>query len=202
MTRGPDPLARDDAGRSRGETSPNGEAPPNGETSPDAEAFTDGETSPDRETSLDREAFTDAEAFPDGEAERAARVWRSMRTLVLEAHDRRKDVSTSLGISFIRVKALTKLAPEPLTLRRLADQLGTDAPYTTLVVADLERRGLVERVPHPGDRRAKLVRLTEAGAASAERAERMLNEPPAPLLALGPADLAALDRIITALGGY
>ncbi|ETK31663.1 MarR family transcriptional regulator [Microbispora sp. ATCC PTA-5024] len=128
-------------------------------------------------------------------------MWRSMRTLVLEAHDRRKDVSTSLGISFIRVKALTKLAPEPLTLRRLADRLGTDAPYTTLVVADLERRGLVERVPHPGDRRAKLVRLTEAGAASAEHAERMLNAPPAPLLALDSADLAALDRIITALGG-
>ncbi|WP_433421292.1 MarR family transcriptional regulator [Microtetraspora malaysiensis] len=51
-------------------------------------------------------------------------------------------------MSFIRVKALRLVATGPLTLRRLAEQLTTDPPYTTVVVADLERRGLVERTPH------------------------------------------------------
>ena len=37
-------------------------------------------------------------------------------------------------------------------------------------VDDLERLGYAERVPDPGDRRAKLVRLTEHGAAAAAAA--------------------------------
>jgi DNA-binding MarR family transcriptional regulator len=138
-------------------------------------------------------------ASAGADAARAARVWRTIRSLVLDSHDRRKEVCATLGLSFIRIKALVRLAGGPLTLRHLADNLMTDAPYTTVVVADLERRGLVERVAHPGDRRAKLVRLTPAGAWTAKQAERMLNEPPASLLALGPADLAALDRIVTTL---
>ncbi|MCC5579742.1 MarR family transcriptional regulator [Microtetraspora sp. AC03309] len=129
----------------------------------------------------------------------AARVWRGMRGLVLERHERRKEVCDALGMSFIRVKALRLLAPGPLTLRRLAERLTTDAPYTTIVVADLERRGLVERAPHPEDRRAKIVSITPEGVTAAELAERILGEPPSALLALDPADLDALDRVIARL---
>lgn len=129
----------------------------------------------------------------------AARVWRGMRGLVLDRNDRRREVCEALGMSFIRIKALRQVAAGPLTLRRLAERLMTDPPYTTIVVADLERRGLVTRTAHPGDRRAKLVTVTPEGARAAELAERVLDEPPAFLAALDPADLAALDRVVTKL---
>jgi DNA-binding MarR family transcriptional regulator len=131
----------------------------------------------------------------------AARVWNGMRTLVLDLHDKRDQVCEALGMSFIRAKALRRLAKGPRTMRELAAELSTDAPYTTLVVGDLERRGLVQRAVHPGDRRAKIVTATPEGLAAAELAERILSEPPAPLLDLAGAELEALDRIVTRLLG-
>jgi DNA-binding MarR family transcriptional regulator len=134
------------------------------------------------------------------EPETATRVWQGMRALVLEQHDRRKEVCEALGMSFIRVKALRRVAATgPVTMRELAADLSTDAPYTTLVVDDLERRGLVERRVHPTDRRSKTVTVTREGARAALTAEGILGEPPEPLLALGPDDLAELDRLVARL---
>ncbi len=47
----------------------------------------------------------------------------------------------------------------------LAKQLGVDRTVMVYLVDDLERAGLVERVPDPCDRRSKLIRVTEAGHA-------------------------------------
>jgi DNA-binding MarR family transcriptional regulator len=129
----------------------------------------------------------------------AAQVWHAILTLVHERNDRRKEVCEALDMSFVRVKALRRIAVEPLTMRELASRLQTDAPYTTLVVDDLEKRGLVLREPHPADRRAKLVTATDAGRAAAGRAEEILAEPPPQLLALSPEDVSALARIIAKL---
>jgi hypothetical protein len=91
----------------------------------------------------------------------AARVWQGLRALVHERYDRRKEVSDALGMSFVRAKALRYLTADgPMSMRRLATALATDAPYTTLVVEDLVSRGLVERTEDPADRRAKIVRVT------------------------------------------
>lgn len=133
------------------------------------------------------------------DTELAAHVWAGLLTLVHERNDRRKAVSTALDLSFFRVKALRGLVAGPMTMGELGAKLSTDAPYMTLVVRDLEERGLVARTPHPNDRRAKIVSITPAGRAVAERAENMLKEPPAALLRLAPADLAALDRIVATL---
>jgi DNA-binding MarR family transcriptional regulator len=102
-------------------------------------------------------------------------------------------------MSFIKVKALYKLARGPLTMRELTDSLATDKPYTTLVVDFLEDRGLVERTRHPEDRRCKIVTITEKGALEAARANEILGAPPGPLLALPEQDLADLDRILAKL---
>lgn len=131
-------------------------------------------------------------------SEEAARAWQAMRTLVLD-NDRRREVSDALGLSFIRAKALRRLAEGPTTLRELAAELIVDAPYTTVMVDDLERRGLVVRTAHPTDRRAKLVMVTPEGAAAAALADQILGRPPEALLTLDPNDLAALSRIITTL---
>jgi DNA-binding MarR family transcriptional regulator len=75
----------------------------------------------------------------------------------------------------------------------------TDAPYTSVIVDDLEQRGLVRREANPADRRSKLVRITSAGRAVARKAESIQSAPPAALAALSGADLAALERTLRRL---
>jgi DNA-binding MarR family transcriptional regulator len=129
------------------------------------------------------------------EADLARRVWRAMSDIVLD-HDRKIAVSDALGLSWARVLTLRRLAVQPLTLRTLAERLASDPPYVTLMVDDLEERGLVKREPHPEDRRAKLVKLTAAGRAAAGRADAILDEPPTALRDLPAEDLATLLRVL------
>jgi DNA-binding MarR family transcriptional regulator len=102
-------------------------------------------------------------------------------------------------MSFSRVRALRRLTAEPVPLRDLAERMGTDPPYTTVIVDDLVRRGLAERVTNPADRRCKLVHLTEEGQAKAARAIELLTTPPEALLALPAEDIDALDRVLLKL---
>jgi DNA-binding MarR family transcriptional regulator len=135
------------------------------------------------------------------DADLARRAWRAMSEIVLD-HDRKVAVSEALGLSWTRVLALRRLAAQPLTLRALAERLVADPPYVTLIVDDLEERGLVQRMPHPEDRRAKLVQLTAVGRAAAARAEEILDEPPAALRDVPAVDLAALLRVLERLGRW
>ncbi|CDR14178.1 MarR family winged helix-turn-helix transcriptional regulator [Streptomyces iranensis] len=129
----------------------------------------------------------------------AARAWQGLNTLLMERHNRRKVVAESLGMSFSRVRALRRLAAAPITLRELAERLGADPPYTSVIVDDLVRRGLAERITNPADRRSKLVHLTEDGKALAARATAILTTPPDALLALPLEDIQALDRVVAKL---
>jgi DNA-binding MarR family transcriptional regulator len=132
------------------------------------------------------------------DADLARRAWRAMSDVVLD-HDRKVAVSEALGLSWTRVLALRRLVAQPLTLRGLAERLSADPPYVTLMVDDLEKRGLVRRMPHPEDRRAKLVELTATGRAEAARADAMLDEPPAALRDVPAEDLAVLLRVVERL---
>jgi DNA-binding MarR family transcriptional regulator len=134
----------------------------------------------------------------DQDADLARRAWRAMSELV-HNQDRKVAVAEALGVSWARVLLLRLLAAEPKTLRAIAEWLAADAPYVTLMVDDLERRGLVRRKPHPEDRRSKLVQLTAAGRAAAARAEAILDEPPAALRDAPAKDLAALLRVLERL---
>ncbi len=144
-------------------------------------------------------AHADLGAMSGGaDADLPRRAWRAMSAVVLD-QDRKAAVSSELGLSFARVRALRRLAAEPLTLRELAARLAADPPYATLIVDDLEKRGLVQRTPHPDDRRAKLVQLTEAGRAAAARADEILDDPPAALHDVPAEDLEALLRVLERL---
>lgn len=129
----------------------------------------------------------------------AERVWGHLRSLVLEHNERRKEVADALGMSFFRVKALRRIAAQSYRMSELAAELASDRPYLTLVVDDLEQRGLVQRTQHPTDRRCKIVSATPAGQAAAARANAILGTPPPALLALPADDLATLDRITSEL---
>ena len=132
------------------------------------------------------------------EAALARRAWRAMSDLALD-RQRKVAVANALGLSWTRVLALRRLASGPQTQRELADRLSADQPYVTLMVDDLEKRGLVQRKPHPSDRRAKLVELTASGRAAAGRADAILDEPPAQLHGVPDADLEAVLRVLECL---
>ncbi|MFF7195793.1 MarR family winged helix-turn-helix transcriptional regulator [Streptomyces sp. NPDC008079] len=142
---------------------------------------------------------TDTVGPADAADATAERIWRNLRTYVLERNERRKETSEALGMSFFRVKVLRRVAASPARLSELAAELSSDRPYTTLVVDDLAKRGLVERHEHPADRRSKIVTATAEGHAAADRANAIMGAPPESLSALSAADLTALDRIVAAL---
>jgi DNA-binding MarR family transcriptional regulator len=131
----------------------------------------------------------------DGDPALARRAWRAMSELALD-RDRKIAVADALNLSWTRVLALRRLAIEPQTQRELAERLSADPPYVTLMIDDLEERGLVRRKPHPTDRRAKLVELTASGRAAAARAAAILDEPPAELHGVPDADLEAVLRVL------
>ena len=77
-----------------------------------------------------------------------------------------------------------------------------DRTITGLVDA-LEKTGHVRRSPHPTDRRAVLVELTDTATATMDRMQRehaALND--TLLRAVDPADRAALERGVTAVAEH
>jgi DNA-binding MarR family transcriptional regulator len=119
----------------------------------------------------------------------------------VSAQDRRRELQEALdlGRGLGRVKLLRLLTHGPLTLRDIAEANGVDAPYATVIVDTLQRRGLVRRTAHPDDNRRKLVQLTPAGREAAALAAQILNNPPAALADLATADLVALDKLLAQL---
>lgn len=77
------------------------------------------------------------------------------------------------GISDAKLEVLEVLSccsGRRACLHALGDRLGVTRPNITKLVDGLERQGLVERRPHPDDRRMVHAQLTPEGAAIAARA--------------------------------
>jgi DNA-binding MarR family transcriptional regulator len=132
-----------------------------------------------------------------GREEDAARVWVAMRDLV-GSHPT-KDLmraALDLGRGSGRIRSLMWLAEGPMSLSGLAEAVGVDAPYATLIVDSLEERGLVERQPDPADRRRKLVTLTAAGTKAIEKLMRIEREPPPGFARLSSAELETLEGLL------
>jgi DNA-binding MarR family transcriptional regulator len=125
----------------------------------------------------------------------AREAWLLMSDLVLD-HERRREVSEALGISFGRARAVRRLARRPMSMGELATALVIDPPNATALVDELEAAGLARRRPHPSDRRAKLVEATRKGKAMARRANELLATPPPAFAELSQDDLEALRRIL------
>jgi DNA-binding MarR family transcriptional regulator len=131
----------------------------------------------------------------DSTSATARDAWAIMSDLVLE-HERRREVSDALGLSFARIRAVRRVAKRPMSMKELAAALNIDPPNATTVVDDLETLGLARRRPHSTDRRAKLVEATPKGKAAARKAEEILFAPPPGLTALSADELEALRRLL------
>jgi DNA-binding MarR family transcriptional regulator len=76
---------------------------------------------------------------------------------------------TTLGVSRTEIGVLQAASERPQRITDLAAAEGVTQPAITLVVNRMAARGWVVRVADPGDRRAVLVVLTEAGHAAFDR---------------------------------
>ena len=68
------------------------------------------------------------------------------------------------GVSYARMRLLGALhCGGPKIMSGISDDLGVTRRNVTALVDALEEEGLVRRLPHPTDRRATVVELTEEG---------------------------------------
>lgn len=75
-------------------------------------------------------------------------------------------------VQFVLLAAARDLAADgaPVTQAAIAARASTDVMMTSQVVRALEKRRLLARAPHPTDRRARVVTVTEEGARVADEA--------------------------------
>jgi DNA-binding MarR family transcriptional regulator len=135
-------------------------------------------------------------------ADLAASTWAIMSDFV-RGFDPTEELrrTLALGRGSGRVKTLLGLADGPLSVARLAQAVGADAPYTTLIVNELQALGLVSRTGDEHDRRRKLVALTERGREAVDTAQGIITRPPDALRALAEEDLVRLHGILERLTG-
>ncbi|MFC9219251.1 MarR family winged helix-turn-helix transcriptional regulator [Streptomyces hygroscopicus] len=87
-----------------------------------------------------------------------------------EVHSELKGLAREAGLTDTQTDVLWRLSRgDEMTARRLSDLLQCDASTATSMIDRLEKRGLVRRVPHPTDRRAKVIQLTPEGCALRDR---------------------------------
>ncbi len=81
-------------------------------------------------------------------------------------------------VQFVLLASLAWLSHngEPVTQARVAEHAKTDAVMTSEVLRTLQRKGLVERRPHPDDARAKSLKPTPKGTEVARRAITLVEQ--------------------------
>jgi DNA-binding MarR family transcriptional regulator len=127
-------------------------------------------------------------------------VWSLLQSFV-DDHSRKRELAEALGFrpGAGRAKVLFLLRSGPMTLGDVARAERFDAPYATVIVDQLEEKGLVTRQADPDDHRRKLVALTPAGEKAIAIADNILSTPPAVMNRLTDAELRALTLLLTRL---
>ena len=99
-----------------------------------------------------------------------------VKDLTIEQLHRRLHAQGYDGVRFRHGSVFRFVDPDGSRLTVLAERSGFSKQAIAEVVDELERFGYVERTADPGDRRAKLIRLTERGAAAQRAAAEILGD--------------------------
>lgn len=106
------------------------------------------------------------------------------------------------GLNFSRYEALVLLAfsrAGELPLGKMGERLMVHPTSVTNTIDRLEQDGLVERAPHPVDRRAVLAQITDDGRAVTKLATDALVEAEFGVDGIAPADLPTIDAALAGL---
>src|SRR6266446_3636293 len=109
-------------------------------------------------------------------------------------------LAAELQLSPAQCHVLHLIEPDrPIPMGHLAETLACDASNVTGLVDRLESRGLVRRRPSAGDRRVKVLVLTQTGARLRALLLDRMTTPPATLDRLSVIEQRTLVRILTML---
>lgn len=99
---------------------------------------------------------------------RVARGWRKAFDATMAEHG----LSDARAIPLMVLSRHGDCIPQGV----LAERVGIEGATIVRVVDDLEKGGLIRRIPDDNDRRVKLIQLTEAGHAVAATADKLAAE--------------------------
>ncbi|MEU3470625.1 MarR family transcriptional regulator [Streptomyces sp. NPDC006687] len=105
-----------------------------------------------------------------------------------------RERAATLGLTAAQATALRELSG-PMTMRELAERMNCEPSNATFVVDRLEKQELVERHPHPTDRRARLLVLTDGGTALRARLLDLLHVD-SPVACLTPEEQRVLRELL------
>ncbi len=133
------------------------------------------------------------ERRPSGKTALAEEAWRDLFDFFIATRKERDPALAKQGLTPNDAKAMFSLdAATGKTMGSLAGEWTCDASNATWIIDRLEKRGLAERRPSPGDRRVKMVVLTPLGAKTRAAVMAEMFKPPSALLELDRQDLEAL----------
>lgn len=81
-----------------------------------------------------------------------------------------------LNPTYWSILGATMQAGEGIRLAKVAEIVGVKAPLITVMAGELADKGLIRRVPHHSDKRAKLLVLTPKGKKLSLQIESELNQ--------------------------
>jgi DNA-binding MarR family transcriptional regulator len=125
----------------------------------------------------------------------AEEAWGALFDFFIATRSERDPVFAKHGLTPNDAKALFSLDVAGKTMGSLAGEWACDASNATWIVDRLEKHGLAERRPSPGDRRVKMVVLTPSGAKIRDEVMTEMHKPPAAVYELDREDLEAIRDV-------
>lgn len=101
------------------------------------------------------------------------RIAASMDRMRRLGRARMRDDLAGFDMTMPQVRTLYFLSRGPQRMKDISDHLMRGMPSATSMIDRLVRKGYVERVPDPSDRRVVLCRITESGREMLDRFSRM-----------------------------
>jgi len=130
----------------------------------------------------------------------ACEAWKLLMKLFFTQRADLPTLAAEFDLSPAQCHVLHLIEPnQPVPMGQIAENLACDASNVTGLVDRLESRGLVRRQPSAGDRRIKVLELTQAGARLRSVVMERMTEPPEILGRLSLEEQRELVRILKRL---
>jgi DNA-binding MarR family transcriptional regulator len=131
-----------------------------------------------------------------GRTDPGSEAWSLMHWMIVTNKQRLFAMAQEFDLALQQMIALRMLGAGPRKMSDLAQSLSCDNSNVTGIVDRLEERGLVRRESEAGDRRVKLLVLTDEGEKLRVEITKRMAEPPPPIAALSEEDQRDLRDIL------
>jgi len=136
---------------------------------------------------------TDLAAYAKGSA---AEAWAALAQFFFD-HGRPRIMGAGQDLMLSPPQGIVlRFLDRPRPMGELAAMMRCDNSNMTGIVDRMEERGLVRRSSAEGDRRVKLIELTDEGSRIRDEMARRMAEPPEPIANLSRSDQRALRDIL------